>query len=96
MPLKRPTRNGIRIVILYPNGTWFWSIDCRYSPDVFYLNSTIVFYTRGVTWNIGQTYYIYLYEGVATSDQACGVQAPAFGSMIWEGGFLLQGKRFFC
>lgn len=81
VPLKRPVRNGSQIRIQRSdNGNWAWWADCRFSPDVYYINNTIVFYARTATWVPGLTYYITLTEGVATSDQACGVESGTLWS----------------
>ena len=81
MPLKRPVRNVSQIQIRRLNDVVsIWSVDTRFSPDVYYINTTLVFYARTAVWTPGLTYYVTLAEGVATSDQACGAEAGSFGS----------------
>ena len=85
MPLKRPVKSGsqIRIYIL-STSTLVWWIDTRYSPDVFYVNNTLIFYVRNFQWTLDETYFVYLLEGVATSDQYCGIESPTFGGEYFE------------
>jgi hypothetical protein len=79
--IKRPTRNGSQIrIYIASNSTLVWSVDCRYSPDVFYNNNTFFFYVRNYRWTLGETYFVTFLEGVATADQYCGMESPAFGS----------------
>ncbi len=55
-----------------------WWIDTKTSSDVFYINSTIVFYVRNFQWTLGETYCVVLLEGVATADQYCGLESPTY------------------
>ena len=76
-------KNGSQIrIYLESNSSLVWWVDSRYSPDVYYINTTLVFYVRNYRWTPGETYYIILLQGVATADQYCGMESPGFGSEI--------------
>ncbi len=80
VPIKRPTRNGSQIrIYVASNSTLVWWVDSRYSPDVYYINNTLVFYVRNYQWTLGETYCITLLEGVGTADQYCGMESPGYG-----------------
>ena len=84
IPIKRPTRSGSQIrIYVASNITLVWWIDARFSPDVFYFNNTLVFYVRNFQWTLGETYFVYLLEGVATADQYCGIMSAAFGRELF-------------
>jgi len=62
-----------------------YTIDCKYSPDVYFLNRTLVFFVTKPSWILGMTYYITMSQGVFTANQYCGLEAGSFGSKIyWE------------
>lgn len=42
----------------------------------------MVFYVR-YPWTPGMSYYVVLLEGVATADQYCGMENPAYWSKIF-------------
>lgn len=43
-----------------------------------------MFYVRNFQWTLGETYFVYLLEGVATADQYCGIMSGAFGGELFE------------
>ncbi len=71
----------IRIYRLNPNAL-NRQIDIKNSPDVFFLNNTLVFYVTNPTWTLGQTYYITMTEGVGTADRYCGTEYGAISGNI--------------
>ncbi|CAF3417532.1 unnamed protein product, partial [Rotaria sp. Silwood2] len=81
LPLRRTKLAGTYISI-YPMdyGSLTYTIDCKYSPDVYFLNKTIVFFIQNPSWTLGATYYVAMTEGVATADQYCGVEAGSFSA----------------
>ncbi len=59
------------------------TIDCRYSPDVYFLNTTLVFFLSKPKWVLGVTYYITMTQGVGTAAYLdCGTEAGSFGSKM--------------
>jgi hypothetical protein len=84
LPLRRTTLNGTDITIIrLDTGLPVYSIDCKYSPDVYFINTTLVFFVTNPPWILGKTYYITLSQGVATANQYCGLEAGSFGSKIY-------------
>ncbi|CAF1025002.1 unnamed protein product [Rotaria sordida] len=79
--LRRTIRSGTYIDIYQlNNNALFRRLDCKYSPDVYFINSTIVFFIHNPSWSLGVTYFITMTDGVATSDQYCGVEAAGFSN----------------
>ncbi|CAF1084264.1 unnamed protein product [Rotaria sordida] len=86
LPLRRTRLNGTYIDI-YQLNTYalFHRLDCKYSPDVYFINKTLIFFIHNPSWVLGATYYIVMTEGVATADQYCGVEAGSFyGYNSWR------------
>jgi hypothetical protein len=85
LPLKRTRLDGTYIYIYQQGGSGnpVYTIDCKYSPDVYFLNTTIVFFVVDPPWVLGVTYFIHMTEGVATADYYCGTEAGSFyGTMF--------------
>ncbi len=63
-----------------------YQIDCRYSPDVYFINSTLIFFVRSPPWVLGVTYFITMTDGVATAANLyCGTEASGFGgNNVWR------------
>ncbi|CAF4199097.1 unnamed protein product, partial [Rotaria sp. Silwood2] len=87
LPLRRTRLNGTYIYIYRMGyGNPVYTIDCKYSPDVYFINTTMVFFIQNPSWTLGATYYVTMTEGVATADQYCGVEAGynAWRFTIWN------------
>ncbi|CAF1507219.1 unnamed protein product [Didymodactylos carnosus] len=69
--VHRPNRNGTYVKIYHQNGTMVWSIDCSWSPDVFYTNQTIIFIVRNPNWDAGALYYINFDNGASSGTAFC-------------------------
>jgi hypothetical protein len=81
--MKRTIRNQTFIYIRQTtNNLVVVQIDCKYSPDVYFLNMTLVFFVRSPPWIIGMTYYVQVTEGVVTADRFCGTEAGGFGKLL--------------
>ena len=90
--MRRTVRNQTYILIYQlSNNALVYYIDCKYSPDVYFLNTTIVFFVRGIVWTLGMTYYVAATEGVVTADQYCGTESGGFGGKLFSN--LLEGVR---
>lgn len=84
--MRRTTLNGttISIVRILPSGatTTVRTIDCKYSPDVYFFNNTLVFFVTNPAWVLGNTYYVVLSQGVVTADVYCGTEAGSYNGRI--------------
>lgn len=80
LPLRRTTLNSTFIFIRrLDNGTVVRQIDCKYSPDVYFQNTTLIFFVPNPPWILGVTYYITMSQGVATAAYLfCGTEAGGF------------------
>ena len=83
MPLRRTRLSSTYIYINQIGGGTVYYIDCRYSPDVYFLNNTIVFFVPSSTWTLGMTYYVTMTDGVATADEYCGVEASGYYGRLY-------------
>ena len=84
--LKRTILNQTYIRIYrFDNNAQVYLIDCKYSPDIYFINNTLVFYVRNPPWIAGLTYFITSTDGVATADRYCGIEGNGFGNKIFEG-----------
>ncbi|CAF4718722.1 unnamed protein product, partial [Rotaria sp. Silwood2] len=84
LPLRRTKLAGTYIRIYQMGyGSPAYTIDCKYSPDVYFLNKTIVFFIQNPSWTLGATYYISMTDGVATADQYCGVEAGGISNSVY-------------
>lgn len=81
--MKRTVRNQTYIYIRQvTNNAIVATIDCKYSPDIYFLNTTIVFFVRSPPWVIGMNYYVQVTEGVVTADRFCGTESGGFGKFL--------------
>lgn len=85
LPLTRTMLNSTDITIYrLDNYQNVYQIDCRYSPDVYFINRTLVFFVRNPPWVLGVTYYITMTDGVATAANLyCGTEASGFGGKMF-------------
>lgn len=79
MPLKRTTKNNTFIRIYTTAGTLIRLIDTKYSGDVFFMNTTLIFYVRNPPWVLGTSYAITLDQGVITANNTCGTEQGGLG-----------------
>lgn len=79
MPLKRTIKNGTYIRIYNSSGSQVRAIDTKYSPDVFFLNTTLIFYVRNPPWVLGVSYFVNLDQGVLTANNTCGTESGGLG-----------------
>lgn len=78
-PLRRTTMENTFIYIRRRDtGSTIYTIDCKTSPDVYFINKTIVFFVPSTYWTPGRTYYVSMTEGVATADQYCGIEGDGY------------------
>ena len=85
LPLRRTIANATLIQIFnLNNNALVAKIDCKYSPDLYILNTTLVFFVPNPPWVLGVTYYITMSDGVATADQYCGTEANGFTSKMFR------------
>jgi len=82
--LRRTTLNGTYILIRrLDTNAIVYQIDTKYSPDVYFLNTTLVFFVTSPPWILGVTYYIEMPQGVATADIYCGLEnGGLYGKMF--------------
>ncbi len=83
LPLKRTRLNGTYIYINQVGGGTVYTIDCKYSPDVYFLNTTLVFFVVNPPWVLGVSYYVTMTAGVATADYYCGTESGGFYGTIF-------------
>ena len=80
-PLRRTTMENTFIHInqkLPSFTTTIYTINCKTSPDVYFIDRTIVFFVPSIIWTLGSTYTVSMTEGVATEDQYCGLEADDY------------------
>lgn len=78
MPLKRTIRSGVSIRIYDNSIGQVRSIDTRTSGDVFFSNTTLIFYVRNPPWVLGRTYRIEFDQGVITANNTCNTESNGF------------------
>ena len=90
VPLRRTLLNGTYITIRrLNNNAIVRQIDCKYSPDVYFQNTTLIFFVPNPTWILGVTYYIQMSQGVATAAyQYCGTEAAGFTGKRFSKGYI--------
>jgi hypothetical protein len=76
--LRRTTLDGTNPLGLV------YTIDVKYSPNVFFLNETLVFYVTNPPWILGVTYTISMTQGVGTADLYCGTEYAGFGIKLFS------------
>ncbi|CAF3413857.1 unnamed protein product [Rotaria socialis] len=85
LPLRRTKLNNTLIYIQGYDVTYYRTIDCKYSGDVYFVNKTLIFFVRNPSWTLGRTYYVNLGYGVATADQYCGTETYSLnGYYYWR------------
>ncbi len=83
LPLKRTVLNGTDIIIYRTNPqSAVYTIDVKYSGDVFFENQTLVFFVKNPPWIPGVTYFVYASQGVGTADMSCGLEDGGFSNEI--------------
>jgi hypothetical protein len=89
LPLRRTTINSTYIYIYrftdvnFTTWTTAKSIDTKSYPEIFFINTTLVFFVPNPSWTPGATYFVYLSQGVATSDTYCGIESGGLNGIIF-------------
>ncbi len=82
--MRRTTINGTYISIYrLDTNAFVYRIDTKYSPDVYFINNTLVFFVTTPPWILGVTYYITMSQGVATANLYCGLENGGFGGKMF-------------